>query len=54
MTTMTTTGLLSRINFTLLALIAALAGMLLFSGCATTDGGDAGHAGHSSGQSSCH
>lgn len=31
------TRLFSRINFTLLALVAVLAGTLLFTGCATTD-----------------
>lgn len=37
MTTMKSTRLFSRINFTLLALVATLAGTLFFTGCATTD-----------------
>jgi uncharacterized lipoprotein YajG len=36
-TTMKSTRLFSRINFTLLAFVTALAGTLFFTGCATTD-----------------
>ncbi len=37
MTTMKPKPFFSRINFSLLALVAALAGTLFFTGCATTD-----------------
>lgn len=37
MTTMKPKRFFSRINFSLLALITALAGTLLFAGCATTE-----------------
>lgn len=37
MTTMNPTRIFSRINFSLLALAVALAGTLLFAGCATTE-----------------
>lgn len=37
MTIMKPTGIFSRINLTFLALAVALAGALLFAGCATTD-----------------
>ncbi len=50
MTNMKQIRTFARINLTLLALVAALAGTLLFGGCATTDNGsdtrDSGSSGH--------
>jgi outer membrane murein-binding lipoprotein Lpp len=46
--------ILSRINLTVLALAALLAGTLLFAGCSTTDSSDTGASDHSGHQGSCH
>jgi hypothetical protein len=45
---------LSRLNFTVAALLPLLAGAVLLAGCGTTGDNDASARDHSSGQGSCH
>ncbi len=54
MTTMKPIRLFSRINFSLLALVAVLGGTLLFAGCATTESGSDTRNSDSSGHQHSH